>query len=54
MSDFKIYWFAVTRACFFEYTRPVGKTFFYHFEVENITLILIYKIFVNKKFFFQE
>ena len=27
------------------------KSFFYHFETENITLILIYKILVNKKFF---
>ena len=26
--DLKICWFAVTRVCFFEYTRPVGKKFF--------------------------
>ena len=39
--DLKIYWFAVTRICFSEYTRPVRKNYFYHFKMENIALILI-------------
>ena len=43
--------FAVTRVCFFEYTRPVVKIFFYHFEMEKIALILIHNIFVTKKKF---
>ena len=51
--DLKICWFAVTRVCFFEYTRPVGKIFFYHFEMEKIAVILIYNIFVTKKSFFK-
>ena len=50
--DLKICWIAVPRVCFFEYTRPVGKNFFYHFEMEKIGLILIYNIFVTKKIFF--
>ena len=51
--DLKTYWFAVTRVCFFKYTRPVGKFFFYHFKMEKIPLILIYNIFVTKNFFFR-
>ena len=52
--DLKICWFAVTGVCFFEYTRPVGnKFFFYHFEMEKMTLILIHNIFVTKKNFFR-
>ena len=32
--------------------HPTGrKVFFYHFEMEKITLILIYDILVTKKFF---
>ena len=46
-------WFVVTRVCFFEYTWPVGKKSFYHFEMERIALILIYNIFVTKKIFFR-
>ena len=48
--DLKICWFAVTRVCFFEYTRPVGKkNVFCHFEMEEIALILICNVFVTKK-----
>ena len=42
--DLKIYWFVVTRVCCFQYTRPVGFFFFFHFEMERIALILIYLI----------
>ena len=52
-SDLKICWFAITWVCFFEYTRPVGIFFFYHFEIEKIALILIDNIFVTKKLFFR-
>ena len=51
--DLKICWYAVTRLCFFEYTRPVGKIVFYHFEMEKKTVILIYNIFMTKKPFFK-
>ena len=46
-------WFAVTRVCFFKYTRPVGKILFYHFVIEKIALILIYNIVLTKKVFFR-
>ena len=52
-KNLKICWFAVTRVCFFKYTRPVGKIFFYHFEMEKIALILIYNTFVTENFFFR-
>ena len=50
--DLKICWFAVTWVCFFKYTLPVRKKN-YHFEMEKIALILIYKNFVSKKIFFR-
>ena len=40
--DLKICWFAVTRVCFFEYTRPVGRGIFYHFEMEKVALVFSY------------
>ena len=45
--DLKIYWFVVTRVCCFQYTRPVGKFFFFHFEMERIALILIYLTWIS-------
>ena len=48
--DLKICWFAVTRVCFFEYTWPVGK-FFFFIILENVALIIIYNIFMTKKIF---
>ena len=51
--DLKICWFAFIRVCFYEYTRSVGKNFFYHFEMEKIALTLIYNAIVTKIFFFR-
>ena len=46
--------FAVTRVCFFEYTRPIGKKNFYQFEMKKVAWIFIYNKFGTKRNFCQE
>ena len=38
---------------FFRVHLASWKSFFYHFKMEKIVLILIYNIFVTKKFFYR-
>ena len=49
-QDLKVCWFAITRACLFKCTWPIGKKS-YHFEMKKIALILIYNMLVAKFFF---